>query len=263
MVEELIPFLPQQLTVAWSAVCVVGIGVGLLLWLLGGVWSRGILTLIAVTGGAALGMLLPRWYIWPINSMALATLGAVGLGVFAFAVPRIWVGLLLGIVLGLWVSFGAWANLHADAPFPWPNQAQVETLSAPELAQTIWQGLPGEVRRVMPFGAATGLISGLSIALLWRKLARAICFSLCGVTGFFVCGLVLVAVRRPDWLDLIPAQAGVQMAVLGVMTLAGVVVQWQLIPSKRSPAAHESTTEGSEPAADQASGSGGPTLSFP
>src|SRR5689334_19006424 len=120
MVQQLLPFLPQALpTAAAALLCVTAVAVGLFLWLLGGVWARGIVTLIGVALGGWLGMMLPRWYYWPVNSMALATLGAVALGVAAFGVPRISVGLLLGVVLATWAGVGVWINLSGDQPFAW------------------------------------------------------------------------------------------------------------------------------------------------
>jgi hypothetical protein len=236
MVQELLPFLPQTLSTAAVAACAAGVVVGLFLWLLGGVWSRGIVTLLAVALGGWLGTMLPRWYFWPINSMSLAVLGAVGLGVFAFAAPRVWVGLLLGTVLALWAGLGVWMNLGGgDQPFPWRQDWEVREMTPPQHAADLWQRLPEPVQRAAPFAAATALISALAIALLWPRLVRALAFSLGGVTLAFAGALLLLTARRPGWLELVPTQTQVQAAVLAVMALAGLVVQWQFIPSRRPP----------------------------
>jgi hypothetical protein len=257
MVQALVPFLPQTLTSAGLAACVAGLVAGLFLWLLGGVWSRGVVTLMAVALGAWLGMMLPRWTLWPINSMSLAVLGAVGLGVFAFAVPRLWVGLLLGVVLSLWAGLGVWMSMGGDQPFPLRQDYEVQDLTLPQHASDVWQRLPEPVQRAAPFGAATALISSLAIALLWPRLLRAVCFSVTGVTIAFACALLLVSVRRPDWLLLVPTQSAVQAAVLGVMELAGLVVQWQFIPSKQTIAAPATGEETGEQRAERPGGGGG------
>ena len=235
MVQQLLPFLPNTLPTAAAALaCVAAVAAGLFLWLLGGVWGRGIVALLAVALGGWLGMMLPRWYFWPINSMALATLGAVALGVGAFAVPRIGVGLLLGAVLAAWAGVGVWINLSGDQPFAWRQDWETSNWTLPQHAQDVWQRMPQTVQRPAPYAAATGLISGLAIALLWPRLSRALCFSVTGTSVFLIAGLILIGARRPDWLLLIPPQAQVQLAVLGVMVLAGVVVQWQFIPARKT-----------------------------
>ena len=70
MIQELLPFLPPALTTGQAAICVALLLLGVFLWLAGAVWSRGILALIAVAGGGLLGMMLPRWQNWPLNTMS-------------------------------------------------------------------------------------------------------------------------------------------------------------------------------------------------
>src|SRR5436189_3717 len=48
MVQELVPFLPQALTTEQAALCVAAIAMAAILWAAGAVWSRGLLTLLAV-----------------------------------------------------------------------------------------------------------------------------------------------------------------------------------------------------------------------
>jgi hypothetical protein len=230
MVEDLLPYFPQAMTMASVCACVAVLAAGVMLWLVGGVWARGIVTLVAVTLGGWLGMMLPRWYIWPVNSMSLSVLGAVGLGVCAFAVPRVWVGVVLGAVLAGWASLAAWMTCRGDAGFAYRSEWEVQNLTLPQHLVDIWGRLPETVTRVAPYAAAAGMVSGLAIALLWPRLSRALAFSAAGVTVTFVSLLMVVTTRRPDWLLLVPTQTEIQAAVLGVMALAGVVIQWQVIP---------------------------------
>src|SRR5690348_3854684 len=106
MIQELMPLIPQSLTSEQLLICMAGVLAGAMLWLMGAVWSRAIVTLIAVAVGGLAGELLPRWYILPVNSMAMAVLGATLCGVCAAMIPRLWVGLVLGVVLCAWATFG-------------------------------------------------------------------------------------------------------------------------------------------------------------
>jgi len=233
MVQELLPFIPQALTTPQAVVCIALMSAGLFLWLAGAVWGRAILTLAAVAVGATLGMFVPRWQAWPINSMSAAVLGAVCFGVSAFLVERIWCAILLGIVLTAWATLGVWMTYHGEQPFPQWDQEEMQQLTPPQQARELWFRLPEHVRRVLPFAAATMVVSAMAIALLWPRVAKVSAFSTLGVTMLFVATLTLVASRRPDWLLLVPEQLSIQAAVLGVMALFGVVVQWQLLPSNR------------------------------
>ena len=237
MVQQLLNILPEALRTPHAAVCIALLVAGLILWLVGAAWGRAILTLIAVALGGVLGILVPRWQMWPINSMSAAVLGAVGLGVSAFMVERVWSGLLLGVVLVAWTSLGVWMNLGGDQPFQFRSAEEVQYLTPPQHARDVWDRLPEPVRRVWPYAAATALISAMAIALLWPGVAKVSAFSTLGVTIVFLSALVLVASRRPDWLLLVPEQSSIQAAVLGVMALLGAVVQWQLLPSRKAAAA--------------------------
>src|SRR5687768_9630925 len=132
MVQELLPYFPDALTPPQAIVCLLALMAGVVLWLAGAVWSRGLVTLIAVTLGAALGMHVPRWQLWPINSMALAVLGAVGFGLSAYLIERLWMGLTLGVILACWAALGTWIH-ERPGDFVWQErpQSQVEHLTPP------------------------------------------------------------------------------------------------------------------------------------
>lgn len=236
MVQQLLNILPEALRTPHAAICIALLMAGLILWLVGAAWGRAILTLIAVALGGLLGMLVPRWQMWPINSMSAAVLGAVALGVSAFLVERVWSGLLLGAVLVAWTTLGVWMNLGGDQPFQFRTAEEVQHLTPPQHARDVWDRLSEPVRRVLPYAAATAFVSAIAIALLWPRVAKVLAFSTLGVTIIFLSALTLVASRRPDWLLLVPEQSSIQAAVLGVMALLGAVVQWQLLPSRKAAA---------------------------
>lgn len=243
MVQELLPFLPSALTTEQAAGCVAGIAVGAVLWLAGAIWSRGIVTLLAVAAGGTLGLVVPRWQNWPMNAMSASVLGAVLLGVFAFVLPRIWVGLLLGVVLACWVALAAWMLCRAGQGWIWRQQWEVENMILPEHLHDMWLRLPETVRRVLPYGAGGALLSGVSLSMLFPRLARVTCFAVTGVTIVFLSALVLVASRRPDWLGRIPPDTLTQAGILTGLALIGMLLQWQLLPSRKSAAQPEERTE--------------------
>ena len=249
MVQELLPFLPQALTTSQAASCVAAIVVGVFLWMAGGVWSRGILTLAAVALGGTLGMLLPRWQNWPLNSMAASVLGAVILGLSAFALSRLWVGMTLGVVLSAWVMLALWMTLRGGANWPWREQWEVANMTLPDHLRDMWARLPDTVRKPLPYGAGTAMISALGLSLLFPRLGRATCFSVTGVTILFLAALTLVASRRPDWLMYVPPRVDVQAGILGGLALIGIVLQWQFLPSRRAvpPPPPEQLDEGPMP----------------
>jgi len=233
MIQELLPFLPSAVTTEQAAVCLALIVAGVFLWMAGAVWSRGITSLIVVAGGGLLGMMLPRWTNWPLNDSAAAVLAAVILGVLAFTLSRLFVGLLLGIVMSAWVALAAWMTLRGGANWPWREQWEVANMTLPQHLQDMWFRLPDPVRKPLPYGAGTAMISALGLCLLFPRLGRVTCFSVTGVTMLFLAGLTLTASRRPDWIAQIPPGVDVQAGVLGVLALIGMLLQWQFLPSKR------------------------------
>ena len=233
MVQELLPFIPQAISDELAAACVVAMCVGAFLWFCGASWSRGIIALLGVSIGGVVGMMLPRVFEWPVNSMSACVLGAVALGVIAFVVERVGVGLLLGSVLSLWVILACWINCRGDQGWIWQSPDVVAKMTLIEHARDMWARTPETVRRVVPYGVGTAMISGLSIAVLFPRFARVMCFSALGLTILFVSTLTLIASRRPDWLTAVPPEPLEQAGALAVVCLIGMMLQWQLLPRRR------------------------------
>jgi MFS family permease len=235
MVQELLPLLPDVLTTEQAVVCLLCLLAGVFLWLSGSIWSRGIITLFAVAIGALLGMYVPRWQLWPINSMAAAVLGAVGFGLIAFLIERLWMGLTLGLVLACWASLGTWIQQRpADYYFPERAEWQVQFMTPPEYARDIYIRLPIEVQQILPYAAGTGMLSGLAIAFLWPRLGRALGMSMLGVTMSVVFGLVLISTQHPDWLQYIPAPPLSQAGTLVGLVMVGLLAQWPFLAHRLS-----------------------------
>jgi hypothetical protein len=233
MIDDLLPYLPQQVSTTVLVLCFIGIGLGWVVWAVGAVWSRGIVTLIGVAVGGGLGMYLPRWYIWPVNSMSTAVLGAVLFGVLAFVIPRLFVGLVLGVLLVLWSSLAMWMLLKGDKPFEFRTEWQVASMTPPEHAADIWQRMPDPVKRVVPYSAATAMISALCITLLWPRAGRMLMASTMGVTLVFGCALVAVVTQKIDWLKYVPMDRQVQGLILLGLVVVGALIQWQFLPGKK------------------------------
>jgi hypothetical protein len=234
MVQELLPFIPQAISDELAAACVVAMCVGTFLWICGAAWSRGIIALLGVALGGMLGMLLPRWYEWPVNSMSGCVIGAVALGMLAFVLQRFGVGLVLGVALSLWVALAAWINGRGDQGWIWQSPDTVANMTVAEHAKDMWMRTPDPVRRPLPYGAGTVMMSALAISLLFPRLGRVMCFSALGVTIFFLATLTLVASRRPDWLIYVPPPPEEQAGILGIICVIGMVLQWQLLPRRRA-----------------------------
>jgi hypothetical protein len=229
MVQELLSILPAELTTPQAVVCLAIVIAGVFLWLMGVAWGRAILTLLAVGLGATIGLLVPRWQMWPINSMSTAVLGAVALGVSAFLAEKAWAGIVLAVVLVSWTSLAVWMQFGAHEQLEQQPVWETQVATPPEQARALWEAQSPTVRRVLPFASATAIVSALALTLLWPRVAKLLAFSSLGVTMLFVAGLALVTARHPEWLDMIPIEASAQAGVLAGMVLLGAVVQWQLL----------------------------------
>jgi hypothetical protein len=175
-------------------------------------------------------MYVPRWLHWPVDSMAVAVLGAVALGLSAYLIERLWMGLTLGVVLACWVALGAWIHLRpADYVFLEREEWQVQYMTPPERAHDLYIRLPGEVQEILPYASGTALMCGLALALMWPRLTRAIGMSLLGVTMVLVFGLMLASTQQPTWLAYIPAPPMTQAGTLLGMVMVGLLAQWPFL----------------------------------
>jgi hypothetical protein len=107
----------------------------------------------------------------------------------------------------------------------------------------MWTRTPETVRRVIPYGVGTAMISGLAMSILFPRLARVACFSALGLTILFVATVTLVSSRRPDWLAYVPPAPAEQAGALGTICMIGMLLQWQLLPRRRAPRANQQEEE--------------------
>lgn len=204
---------------------------GLMLWLAGGRFSRVIMTLLMVTAGAYLGLRLPRAMglsiaPWVGGLSLAAVLGAAG-----FLLHRVWVGAGLALALSAWVAVGVWA-MYGTPDFQPPVRGNLIGARDYMLyGQSCWQALPAEVKRVGPFLCGLALVAGVTIAVLWQRLAGFALYSIAGVTLLLGVASLIMEMGGPRLLERIPANHSTQILLLGGMVLVGTIVQWTITPA--------------------------------
>lgn len=229
MLHEWMGLPPGGLTDGPPVLALATAAAGVACWLVGGRFSRSILTLALVAAGAWVGVRMPRWFGWGIDGMGLGMAGAMLLGFAGYLLHRTWVGVLLGALLTTWAGVAAWAALAPGVHWTLPRLAW--TWNVPEMLRQVWQSLPAEVARVIPLTTVGGVVSGIVASLLWPKLSRILAFDLLGVMLMVTVGVPLVALYQPQWIQYLPA--GTEQKVFTVMglLLVGLAVQWKLTPA--------------------------------
>ena len=226
MLQHLLPLIPSYSGTLPTGIAVVGALVGMSLWLAGVMFGRTLVPLVAVTVGGGLGMLLPRWCGWDVNSMATAVGGAVVLGVVAYAAYEFAVAVGLGVVFMCWAALGTWVVCAVGTSWGWPAPDPAGTV--PDYLLAVWRDLPDRVRATLPMACGIGLTVGLTLTLLIPRLGQVLLYSTAGATLMF--GLAIAAIQwgRPEWMAIFPAQTWAQLLTIGAVTTFGACVQWQL-----------------------------------
>ncbi len=231
MLQELLPWLPQEGGKVALALAMGGMLVGVTLWLMGARFSRGLTTLIAVSIGGLIGMEAPRWYGLSIGPSAAIVSGAIVLGICGFVFHRLWVGIGLGFIIALWAVIGVWLVCGATKDWSQPTiEWQSTTLS--EAANEYWQSVPEDVARLLPWTAGVALLSGIACAMLWGRLATTLLYSMTGVSFVVTMGLSVIQRGHEQWLNMMPTQLWAQLLTLGGLVMLGVAVQWRQVPGR-------------------------------
>jgi hypothetical protein len=228
LVQELLNLLPLDPGSAGFAVAIIGSLIGAIVWLLGARFSRTIITLVTVLLGAAVGMRLPQWCGWSVSGEGTAVGGALGLGVTGYAMHRMWVGFGLGTVLCAWATMACWIGFRNGAAWTWPAWGTDTTIES--YAVSLWQALPPDVARILPYACAMAMISGLAMAIIWPKTTLILAWSLIGATLLVSMGVAAVEYGQPQWLLKIPSPTWAQATLLGAIVSVGALVQWKLGP---------------------------------
>ncbi|MGA3065901.1 MAG: hypothetical protein ABSF29_03535 [Tepidisphaeraceae bacterium] len=227
-VLKLLPHDPGTITLAVSAV---GAIVGLVLWVIGLRVGRVILTLVAVAMGTGIGMKLPQWFNWSIDPMATGTGLALVLGLGAYTLHKFWLGTWLGALLTAWAAVGAWVLLGHGA---WHYPAYHGSQQIPRFLCDLWDSLPKDMQRWMPYLAAISLIGGLAMGVFFPRFAAMFFWSAAGTSLFFCMGSIVAFHFRPALLDKLPRQFWPQVASLCGAIALGMFIQWRLGPRTKA-----------------------------
>lgn len=233
MLLDLIKLLPQDVDHGTVALAVIGAVLGVGFWIAGVKFSRPLVTLVTVLGGAGIGMQMPRWFGWNVSGAGPAVGAAVVLGVSGFILHRMWIGLSLGLLLATWATLAIWLVMHGKTDWTWPAIDQSQPTC--EYLKTLWQNVPSEVARLIPWAAGIAMIGALAAVILWPRLVTAVHWSALGLT--LMTGLSLLTISHSDhrdWLEKVPPRALAQIGILFGMLLMGVAVQWKLSSSRGS-----------------------------
>ena len=236
MVQQLLPFLPQEVGQAALIAAMFGTLVGAGLWLLGARFSRPLITLLAVSLGATIGRSVPAWTGWNVSTMATSVGGAVALGLSAFVMHRVWVGVGLGTLLAVWAALVTWITCRGGAEWAWPAVDATTTLAS--FGQGLWDGLPDKVRELLPYACGGSALSGFLAALLWPRLAVVLLYSALGASLLVGMGLTAIENGRPEWITIVPAETWAQVLSLAGLVAFGAIVQWQLAPGPKASESH-------------------------
>ncbi|MGH7215237.1 MAG: hypothetical protein ACREIT_10790 [Tepidisphaeraceae bacterium] len=231
MLHELLPLLPREVGTVALVVAVVGTLVGAGLWLAGSRFSRSLLTLLAVAAGALVGRALPKWCDWSVDGMGLAVGGAVVLGISAYAMHRVWVAGGLGFVMACWAALATWVVCAGDAGHGWAWPGADASTTAPMFLRRVWESLPEEVARYLPWACGTAMASGMSVALLWPRLGVVLLHSTAGGSMLVCMGTAALEYGRSQWLDALPSKTWAQIMTVAALIAFGAVVQWKLAPA--------------------------------
>ncbi|HEV8604405.1 MAG TPA: hypothetical protein VGQ99_03510, partial [Tepidisphaeraceae bacterium] len=209
---------------AVALMSIIGVLAGIVLWLVGARFSRSIVTLIAVSIGALVGLRLPAWFSVPVGAWSTAIGGALLLGISGYALHRMWVGAGLAALLAAWALVLVWNIYCTGRVGTFPDR--VAGMGIGEYWMNLWNCLPTDFRRIGPFLGALAVIVGVTTAVFWSRAAAFMLYSVLGVSVLLIMGMLGIAISKPQLLGILPHQTGTQIATFGGMVLFGALVQW-------------------------------------
>jgi len=171
---------------------------------------------------------LPRWFGWEISGAGPAVGAALVLGLTGYALHGMWVGIGLGTVLASWTAMACWISFRNGANWNWPAIDSTTTVAT--YITTLWQSLPADVMRILPYASGTAMVSGIAMAIIWPKLSLIVGWSLAGTTLLAGMGVAALDFGQPDWLVKIPSPLWAQTTLLGCFAALGSMIQWKLGP---------------------------------
>ncbi len=234
MFQELLAWMPKAGGAGGGAIGLscAGVVLGFALWVAGARFSRMLMALLGVTIGGMIGMWIPRWMAWDVNTMATSLSLAMCFGVMGFAKPRVWVGVGLMIVLSVWAAVATWILRNENATLVFPVGS--ETLR--DFWAALWRALPPSVKGMLPLAVGMASLAGLALVVMWRRIATVFFYSLLGVSMMLGMGLWAVSMRggeKGGWPRYLPEHTQMQIVLILGMVVLGAMVQWLSLPMKK------------------------------
>jgi len=245
LLEHLITLLPHRPDSITMIAAVIGSLIGLIMWIAAARFSRPILTLAAVALGTSVGMKIPLWAHWAFEPMAPAIAGAIVLGVSAYILHRVWVGMWLGAFLAIWTALVLWATRGTDLHWHWTQYDPAQTL--PQYLAALWQNVPMAIRQCLVVASAAAMVIGISAALLWPRVGIALLWSSAGVSLLLPAAATALSKLDPAALRHLPRQTSDQLALLAGIIGLGAIFQWRMIAAGHPAAANSDHAEPAEP----------------
>src|SRR5688500_12366530 len=184
-----------------AAMAIDGVLAGVCLGLIGARFSRSIVTLIAVSIGALVGLRMPSWFAIPIGTWATAIGGALVLGVAGYALHRMWVGAGLSFLLAIWAGVMVW-NVYGTGNFSTFPQ-RVAGMGIGEYWMGVWDSLPADFRRICPILSSMAIVGGIIISFFWSRTAAVLLYSFMGVSLLSIMGKLGIAISSPNLLGML------------------------------------------------------------
>ncbi|HEX4797350.1 MAG TPA: hypothetical protein VH370_26385 [Humisphaera sp.] len=249
MLRELLILLPHGLAdrslVLWLAVSVAGLALATV----GGRYSRSLLTLAAVAVGATIGKHFPAWMEWAIDSMGTAFCGAIVLGLIAFFMHRVAVGILLSILLSGYASALIWVTRAGGVS--WTMPPMDPSISVPANLGIIWRSLPPSLNPSLPFAIMLAASTGLTIAFLWQRGSRILFHSFLGAAALIFAVPAIVQKQWPGAVDRISPSPWLELGIFFGFIVLSSVIQWLFMPKvarQDSPASEKSSAQDADDA---------------
>jgi hypothetical protein len=232
MLRQVLEAMPAEAATGLWLVASAGALIGGVLWLAGSRFSRLLVTLLCVAMGAVIGLKLPRWMEWSIAGWASAMCGGAVLGVLGYWMHRMWVGVGLALLAGVWAAYAVLAA--------YPGQAvmiPVEPVSSGliDYLGQVARDVSPELHKALPFAAGIAAVAAIAIAVLLPRTALYLFYSLLGVTLLSLLGTTAMLLLRPQMLAILPSRGSGQTATILGMVLFGAIVQWRMAPRPAGP----------------------------
>lgn len=233
MFQYITNLVPPEASAAMVWLLAGGALIGAALWLFGSRFGRSLLALVMVGLGAIIGLHLPQLLDLPIGGWTAAIGMALIFGVAGFAMQRTWTAIGLGLLLASWVAAAVSKIYLADSLTAIKLSPANGLLT---MATQAWDALPADLRRIGPFACGIAMVSGVSLGVMWLRLASYLFWSALGVSMMLTMGLPALTIAQPQLVDNLPQDGTRQLLAVIGLVLFGMLVQWRMAP-RRLPAA--------------------------